>query len=90
MGEYVFSLRLIEMKTDRELWKAALPPLSIKDPLHVQEICMRIMRITFPSPGKYEFQFYANDQLLDLRRINLELVQPPPHGQPPGGESAGG
>jgi hypothetical protein len=89
-GEYVFGLRLVDGASDKELWNASLPPLQIADPLHVHEICVRIMRLTFPTPGRYEFQLHANGELLDLRRINLEKVEPgqlgmgaPPPGQPP-------
>lgn len=83
-GDYVFSLRLVQVESDKELWKAQLPQINIPDPLHSQEICIRMMRLAFPDPGRYELQFSANDQLLDLRRITLEKVDPNAPGQQPG------
>lgn len=82
-GEYAFSLRIVEVKTEREICRADLPKITINDPLHIQEICLRLLGVTFPAPGRYEVAIHANGELLDLRRLMLEQV-PQPGTQQPG------
>ncbi len=54
--------------------------IEFADPRVVAELNFRLNNVTFPHPGEYRFQVYANDELLMERRLHVFAVrsQKPP------------
>jgi len=45
--------------------------IEFADPRVVAELNFRLVNVTFPAPGEYRFQVFANDALLRERRLQV-------------------
>lgn len=51
--------------------------IQFSDPRVVAELNFRLKNVTFPTPGEYRFQVYANEELLMERRLHVFEIQAP-------------
>jgi hypothetical protein len=70
-GKYDVEIRLVELATGEVAGKAALPAFEVLDRLRPTEICIALQGLTFPRPGKYEFQFLGNDQIIAIKDFEV-------------------
>jgi hypothetical protein len=71
-GQYVFRVDILHLQSDKKIGSATLSPgIEPMDRLAVMEVSIHIPRIDFPEPGKYEFQFYANDVFLGHASVEV-------------------
>jgi hypothetical protein len=47
------------------------PPVSIEDRKSVHEIVINLVGLVFECPGKYEFRFFANNELVESKTIDV-------------------
>jgi len=80
-GEYVFRLSLQHLKDGREIGAGSTPPLKIPDRLQTAELAFRLQNIVFPEPGKYQFQLFANEDLVAQKEVVIRKIDPPPPGR---------
>ena len=76
-GEYVFRLSLQHLKDGREIGAGSTPPLRIPDRLQTAELAFRLQNIVFPNPGKYQFQLFANEDLVAQKEVVIKKIEPP-------------
>jgi hypothetical protein len=86
LGEYDFEMKLVDVNSRKVIGQGKIPKIKIADRLKPVEIAMNIRQLVFPGPGKYEFQFYANGELVDSRDIWVTQGKRPPA---KGGETEG-
>ena len=61
----------------REIGAGSTPPLRIPDRLQTAELAFRLQNIVFPEPGKYQFQLFANEDLVAQKEVVVRQVDPP-------------
>jgi len=76
-GKYDFTIRLIEVNSQKVIGSGRIPEITIIDRLKPVEIAMNIRNLVFPSPGKYEFQLVANNELVETRDLWVMEAKPP-------------
>jgi hypothetical protein len=81
-GEYAIEVRMLG--TDRKEI-ARVPPQTVRidNPLKTCELALQMQNTPFKEPGKYEFQIFANGELLATKGFNVrqaKLQQKPPPG----------
>lgn len=74
-GKTRLRLRLIDMDEAREPVIDATQEVHFPDPQTIAEISFQANHITFPVPGEYRFQLFANDQFIIERRISVGLQE---------------
>ena len=80
-GRYQLELRLLSTADGTELGRGRTPAVEITDPLRTCEFALQINNLVFKNAGKYEFQVFANDELLATKAFTvrrIERAQPPP------------
>lgn len=71
-GNYDFKVRVVSLKDESLVTNLELKGVTVADPLQSVELAFN-MRLQLGEPGKYEFQFYAND--VYLSRVTMEARQ---------------
>ncbi len=75
MGEYVFSLDLVDLQKDVVVNKAEITrTIAIHDPLATHELVFNLNGLKFDSPGKYEFRVMANSQIFGQKAFFVEEI----------------
>lgn len=69
MGTYNFEIRLIDLESQAIIGQGMIPQIEIGDRLKPVEIAMNIRQLVFPRPGKYEFELFANSELVECRDL---------------------
>ena len=75
MGSYDFEIKLLELDGQSIIGQGKIPKIEIGDRLKPVEIAMNIRQLVFPKPGKYEFELFANDELIETRDLWVTQVQ---------------
>ena len=70
-GKYVLELRLVDGVEGSQIGSGRTPEVEIKSPLQTCEFALQVQNITFKNAGKYEFQVFANDQLLATKAFSV-------------------
>ena len=81
-GKYKLDLRLVGASTGQMIGRALTPEVEIDSPLKTCEFALNLQGVVFPQPGLYEFQIFANDQILATKSFNVRQVKVAPK-QPP-------
>lgn len=68
-GVYDFEMKLIDLESQSIIGHGRIPKIEISDRLKPVEIAMNIRQLVFPNPGKYEFQLFANEELVECRDL---------------------
>ena len=68
-GTYSFEIKLIDVNSQKIVGQGQIPNIEIQDRLKPVEIAMNIRQLTFPAPGKYEFQLFSNSELVECRDL---------------------
>ncbi len=68
-GIYDFEMKLIDLESQAVIGHGRIPKIEISDRLKPVEIAMNIRQLVFPNPGKYEFQLFANAELVECRDL---------------------
>ena len=76
-GEYDMMLRLVNSESEAILAEAGLS-LTITDRLAISDFGVNIPVVQFPTPGRYEFQLYANKEFLGRKEFLVTKLSPPP------------
>src|SRR5262245_39090680 len=75
-GRYQFAIRLTDASNEQELGRIEYAePITITDPLFTGELSQNLPKCTLPHPGKYLFEFLANDEVIHdvgLRAVRVE------------------
>jgi len=85
-GKYVLELRLVSAVDGTEIGRAQTSPVEIDSPLRTCEFALQIHNLLFRGPGMYEFQVFANQELLATKAFHVKQAQartPPPPFLPP-------
>jgi len=82
-GKYSLELRLLEGTGGGELGRGKTPEVNIDSPLRTCEFALQIQNLFFKTPGAYEFQILANDELLATKTFNVKKVDPRGQQPPP-------
>ena len=85
-GKYVLELRLVDSVEGNQIGSGRTPEVQIQSPLQTCEFALQVQNITFQNAGKYEFQVFANDDLLATKAFSVRQAQkkpPSPPFQPP-------
>jgi len=86
-GKYVLELRLVSSADTTVLGSAKTPEVQIDNPLRTCEFALQIQNLVFRHAGVYEFQVFANDELIATKAFNVKQVRrrtPPAQGIEPG------
>ena len=83
-GKVNMRLTLVGMDESQPPLFSGEGTIEFPDPRVVAELNFRLANVSFPQPGAYRFQVFANDELLMERRLQVMALRP---GPPP---SAGG
>ncbi|MFQ5843793.1 MAG: hypothetical protein ACE5JG_02270 [Planctomycetota bacterium] len=76
-GSYVLDLRLVNAADGNEVGRGTTPPVEIDSPLRTCEFALQIQNLLFPEAGTYEFQLYANDDLLATKSFGVKQIEAP-------------
>lgn len=76
-GEYDMMLRLVNSESEAILAEAGLS-LTITDRLSISDFGVNIPVVQFPTPGRYEFQLFANKEFLGRKEFLVTKLAPPP------------
>jgi hypothetical protein len=85
-GKYVLELRLVSASDGAEIGRAHTSAVEIDSPLRTCEFALQIHNLVFQRPGMYEFQVYANGEMLAAKAFHVKQAQlraPPPPFLPP-------
>ncbi|MHC4550930.1 MAG: DUF6941 family protein [Planctomycetota bacterium] len=74
-GKYSLGLKLIDSSDGSELGRGFTPGVDIDSPLRTCEFALQIQNLIFRKPGAYEFQVYANDELLATKAFNVKKAE---------------
>ena len=80
-GDYVFRFDLVDLDQNKVIGSIPTNKLTVQDPLQAYELVIAQIGTSFPHPGRYEFQVYANDQICGQK--TLTVIQPQPQQAPP-------
>lgn len=69
-GEYDIMLDVVNLSAD-DVVAQAKTHISVDDPLRDVELPLRLPKVVFPQPGRYEFRLLANDHIVGQRTINV-------------------
>jgi len=83
-GTYRLEIKLASTADGTTIGSGATPEVEIDSPLRTCEFAIKIQNLVFPKPGLYEFQVFANEELLATKSFNVRQAQrgpaPPPFG----------
>ncbi|MCM8775237.1 MAG: hypothetical protein NC930_02625 [Candidatus Omnitrophica bacterium] len=83
IGQYVFKLELVDLKTNEVIGKGTTAPLNISEKLRSYELVFNLKGLVFKSVGKYEFRISANEEVFGTKTFTLiESEKKPPEGLP--------
>jgi len=68
-GTYDFEIKLLDLNSQSLIGEGKIPQIEIADRLKPVEIAMNIRQLVFPRPGKYEFELFANTELVETRDL---------------------
>lgn len=85
-GKYVLELRLVNSADNSVIGSGKTPEVQIDNPLRTCEFALQIQNLIFRNPGVYEFQVFANGDLIATKAFNVKRVRLGPPPQPPGVE----
>ncbi len=68
-GKIPVRIRIIDVDEDREAILDSEVEVEFTDPRMIMEICLNVPGVTFPDPGEYRCQAFANNEFLMERRI---------------------
>ena len=80
-GRYAFRIRLVDVSRNHVLGQGEPRPIDIQGPLQTTELAAQLQNLTLPAPGTFEFQLWANEDLIAtkaIRAIGMEETAPPP------------
>jgi len=63
-GQYNFRMDYVQVKTDKLLGRADMPPIDVTDRLKINELVMQFPPIDIPEQGEYEFRLWANERYI--------------------------
>jgi hypothetical protein len=72
-GDYEIVLRLVNTETEVMVAEAGLT-VAIQNRLSINDFGLNIPVVQFPSPGRYEFQLYANKEFLGRKEFLLTML----------------
>lgn len=73
-GEYKSSLVCSRAFDEKEIFKSE-GKVKFRSPNTIVEMNFTLRNIEFPTPGKYTFQFYCDDELLIIRPFEIVNVK---------------
>ena len=76
-GSYVMGLAMLA-PDGKEVARVNTPPVKIDTPLRTCEFALQMQNTPFNEPGTYEFQIFANNELLATKSINARKAKLPP------------
>jgi hypothetical protein len=82
-GKYVLELRLVSSADNTVIGSGRTPEVQIDNPLRTCEFALQIQNLVFRQPGVYEFQVFANGELVATKAFNVKSVRLPRPPQPP-------
>jgi hypothetical protein len=89
-GKYVLELRLMSSVDASVIGSGKTPEVEIDNPLRTCEFALQIQNLVFRQPGVYEFQVFANGDLVATKAFHVKRVRlpqpPPPPGVEPGAQ----
>jgi len=85
-GKYVLELRLVNSADNTVIGSGKTPEVQIDNPLRTCEFALQIQNLIFRNPGVYEFQVFANGELVATKAFNVKRVRPAKPSPPPGFE----
>lgn len=80
-GEIDVLLRVVDSNDSRAPIVEGKGKVRFKDPRAIANLSLQFHGLTFPEPGEYRIQLFAEGEL--LREARLELVQLKPRQKPP-------
>jgi hypothetical protein len=75
-GKYILELKLLNASDGTEIGHGRTPPVSIDSPLRTCEFALQIQNLVFQKAGMYEFQIFANDQLIGTKSFHVKEIVP--------------
>ena len=81
-GKYVLELRLVSSADNSVIGSGKTPEVQIDSPLRTCEFALQIQNLVFRTPGVYEFQVFANGNLVATKTFNVKPVRMPPPSPP--------
>jgi hypothetical protein len=88
-GKYALELRLVSSVDNTIIGSGKTPEVEIDNPLRTCEFALQIQNLVFRHPGVYEFQVFANNELVATKAFNVKRVRvprPPPAAHEPGAQ----
>jgi len=80
-GKYVLELKLLDASDGADLGHGRTPPVSIDSPLRTCEFALQIQNLVFQKAGMYEFQIFANDDLIATKSFHVKEIVPKSRGE---------
>ncbi|MCZ6781580.1 MAG: hypothetical protein O7C73_08055, partial [Nitrospirae bacterium] len=74
---YDVVLRLVSAESEGSIAQAGLT-LTISDMLAINDFGINLPVVQFPSPGRYEFQLFANKEFLGRKEFRVSRVEAKP------------
>lgn len=66
-------LRYVDLSTHEVVIEAEPQEIEVNDPLQIVEMIFRIPHLPHKNPGMYAFEVYANDELLGMSRVTVNV-----------------
>ncbi|MDA2911283.1 hypothetical protein MYX04_10175 [Nitrospiraceae bacterium AH_259_D15_M11_P09] len=76
-GAYDVVLRLVSAESESLIAEAGLA-LTISDMLAINDFGINLPIVQFPSPGRYEFQLFANKEFLGRKEFRVTRLEAKP------------
>ncbi len=73
-GKYTLELRLIATEDGARIGSATTPEVEIDSPLRTCEFALQVGNLVFPKAGVYEFQIFANSNLLATKSFHVKKI----------------
>jgi len=74
-GKYTLELRLISTEDGEKIGSAVTPEVDIDSPLRTCEFALQVGNLVFKKPGVYEFQIFANNELLATKSFHVKQIK---------------
>jgi hypothetical protein len=78
LGQYRFHMNLSDLENDTVIGSGEIPDeVVIRDPLDIHELIFDLRGLKFAHPGRYEFQLFANNEIIGQKAFMVNEIKGP-------------
>jgi len=74
LGKYTFRLELVDVEENVTIGVSTVSDFEVVDKLKTVNLVFILEGLKFNHPGRYEFRFFANDQICENKTFSVEKI----------------